>query len=359
MPRLPQEVSIPRHRAPPSPAELEEVLQSHAAHVAHLRGGKRASLTLCDLRGAALAHRVLSGAELSGVVLEGADLGYAEFVGATLYCADLRRVKAQYCDFTHADLRGSTLNGSNLSRARLDYADFRPGRLVEHGQAEVIDRCGSAANVDFSDCSLRGASFEGAFLQGANFSRAIIHATRFKNARLADAIFEGAVLSQVRLEELNLPESVLRTCVLAPPVLESVATRRRLTAALDAHQRWIASDGRDGACAVLDDEDLRPLARMLGKYKLTAVSARRVIAVGMDFAGQELQGAVLEEADLRGANFEGADLRGVRFRGAQLHHAKLKRADLRSLYLRSGERLDVDFFRAAITDEQLAEARVS
>jgi uncharacterized protein YjbI with pentapeptide repeats len=354
-----QEKPASPRRPAPSPAELEQVLQLHAAHVAHLHGGKRASLTLCNLKGAALAHRVLSGADLSGTVLEGADLSYAEFIASTLYCADLRSVRAQYCDFTHADLRGSILNGGNLSRAKLDYTDFRPGRLVEHSMDNATDRCGSAINADFSDCSLCGASFEGAHLEGANFSRAIIHATSFKRARLTNAIFKGAVLSQIRLEELDLPESVLKTCVLAPPVVESVAARHKLTAALDAHQRWIETDGRDGVRAVLDGEDLRPLSTLLGKYKLTAVAARRVIAVGMNFSGLEMQGAIFEEADLRGANFEGADLRGVRFRGAQLHHARLKNADLRSLYLRSGERLDVDFFRAEITDEQLAEARAS
>ncbi len=351
--------SPPSKPRAPSPAELEMILQAHAAHVAHLRGGVRASLVVCDLTGVGLSHRVLSGADLTGTTLEGADLSYAEFVGATLYCTDLRRVKAQYCDFCHADLRGSSLNGSNLARAKLDYADFRPGRLVERGLSEVIDRSGSAANVDFSDCSLVGASFEGAYLQGANFSRAIIHATRFKNASLANATFEGAVLSQVRLEELNLPQSVLKTCVLAPPVMESSATRHRLVTALAEHQHWIESDARAGFCAVLDGEDLRPLGRALAGYKLTAVSARRVIGVGVDFSGMELQGAVFEDADLRGANFEGADLRGVKFRGAQLHHARFKGADLRSLYLRSGERLDVDFFRAGVTDEQLAEARTS
>lgn len=343
-----------------SPQALEKILIAHTAHVARVRGGKRAELPFADLTRIRLSHRVLAGADLSGAVLNGADLTYADFTGTVLYCADLRRVDGRYCDFSHADMRGAVLVGSDLSRAKLDYADLRPGRLIKHdrsGTDEIIDRSSSAANVDFRDCSLCGSSFEGAFLQGANFGGAIIHATRFKNAHLDKANFEGAVLSQIRLEELHLPESVLRTCVIAPASAAAVAVRHRLTAVLEEHQRWVASAGRAGSPAVLDGEDLRPLGRELAKYRLTAVSARRALGVAVNFAGMELQGANFEDADLRGANFERADLRGVKFRGAKLSHARFTGADVRSLLLESGERLDFDVFRAEVTEEQLAGTR--
>ena len=253
------------------------------------------------------------------------------------------------------------LTGSNLSRAKLDYADFRPGRLVRHdrrGSDEIIDRSGNAANVDFSDCSLCGSSFEGAFLQGANFSGAIIHASRFKNAHLDKANFEGAVLSQIRLEELHLSDSVLKTCVIAPAAIAAaVGIRRRLIPVLEEHQCWVTSNGRTGAPAVLDGEDLRPLGRELAKYQLTAISARHSLAVAVNFAGMQLQGANFENADLRGANFERTDLRGVKFRGAKLSHARFTGADVRSLLLKSGERLDFDIYRAEVTEEQLAGTR--
>ena len=38
-------------------------------------------------------------------------------------------------------------------------------------------------------------------------------------------------------------------------------------------------------------------------------------------------------------------------------HARFRNADMRSLHLKSGERRDLDVFRAEVTDEQLAEAR--
>jgi uncharacterized protein YjbI with pentapeptide repeats len=99
-------------------------------------------------------------------------------------------------------------------------------------------------------------------------------------------------------------------------------------------------------CAVLDGEDLRPLGSSIGKYKLTAISAKRVVAAGVDFSCTELQGA----------NFEGADLRGAIFRNARLHHAKFIGADLRPLALRLGGVQPCDFTGADLSDEQKADA---
>jgi len=57
------------------------------------------------------------------------------------------------------------------------------------------------------------------------------------------------------------------------------------------------------------------------------------------------------------AVFDGADLRGAKFRGARLAQARFRNADMRSLSLKSGERMELDLFRAEVTDEQLAEAK--
>jgi len=345
------------HNGRPATA-LDLVLRDHAAYISKLQSGKRAVLRFADLAGAKLSHRVLASADLSGAVLAGADLSYGEWVNAELYCADLRGIDGRSCDFSHADLRGCLLTGANLNRARLDYADLRAGRLVNQTGKDVLDRPGSLANADLSRASLCGASFEGADLQGADFRGAIVHATRFKNARMGGADFTGAVLSQVLLHELKIPEAMLKTCVLPPAITDITAARSRLLAHLQEHQRWIESNGRSGRHAILDDEDLRPLGRNLGAFKLTAISARRCLGVAINFAGLELQGANFEEADLRGANFDGADLRGVRFRGARLSHASFRDADIGSLTLRSGERLDFDVFRAEIDEAQLAEAKM-
>ncbi len=117
---------------------------------------------------------------------------------------------------------------------------------------------------------------------------------------------------------------------------------------LDQAELWVETGGRRGAPAVLDGEDLRPLAWRLRGRVLTALSARNVCAVRADFSGSQLQGANFEGADLRGAVFEGADLRGANFRRAMLSHASLCRADLRPLALGDGRLHFPDFAGAAM-----------
>jgi len=339
-------------------SELEGVVRAHELFLARGSGGKRAKLVSRSLANVDLSNRNLSEADFTGSVLYGANLRFANFERANLYCTDLRNIDGRCGNFSHADMRGATLNGSNLSNAKLDHADFRAGRLAQHGlwgSGGVIDRNGSASGVDFSFCSLRGASFESANLKDANFSGAFIHATKFKGARLGNATFEDAVISEVNLSELAVPASAFKNCVLPPPP-EAEALVPHLLVRLQAHKRWTDSDGRIGSSAILDGMDLRPLGSAIGRFTLTAISARSVIAVGLDFSGAELQGADFEGADLRGAIFEGADLRGANFRNARLRHSKFVAADLRTLQMRDGSLRPCDFRGAELSAEQTADA---
>ena len=340
------------------PGELDLVLAGHKAFLANARNGKRAMLLSSYLAQSDLSNCQLSTADLSGSVLSGANLKFANLSGATLYCCEMSCIDGRYTNFAHADMRGVTLNGSNLAHARLDGADFRAGRLlktVPGSTSAMIDRNGSAAGVDFSYCSLNGASFEGADLKGANFTGAMIVATKFRGARMTGVTLKGAIFTDVDISEMQLPPEAFKDCIM-PPGSEALASTYQIKFCLSAHQNWVESDGRRGTCAVLDGMDLRPFASQIGKYRLTAMSAKRVIAAGVDFSCTELQGANFEGADLRGASFEGADLRGVRFRGALLHHAKFLGADMRPLQLKSGDALPCDLADTAFSAAQRGEA---
>jgi uncharacterized protein YjbI with pentapeptide repeats len=129
-----------------------------------------------------------------------------------------------------------------------------------------------------------------------------------------------------------------------------------LKARLDAHQEWIASGGTAGAPAQFDGEDLRPLQHLLVGRPLTGLSARGVIAIGIDFSGSQLQAAKFDGADLRDANFSNADLRGVCMRGAKLAHARFDKANLGRLTLTSGKPLFSDLSEADVSVEQLLNA---
>ena len=338
--------------------ELQRILRAHELFLQHPAKGTRAVLVSQRLPGVDLSNRLLSKADLSGTTLSRANLKFVNLSGATLYCCEMRDVDGRYANFCSADMRGVALNGSNLSHARLDGADFRAGRLLnssDTGAGVVIDRNGSAAGVDFSYCSLNGATFQGADLKGADFTGAIIVGTKFKGARMENTTFTRAILTDIDLADIALPASAFKDCVF-PPSKHAIDAKPQIMFRLNAHQRWIDSNARMGACAVIDGADLRPLADAMGKFKLTAISAREVIAPGVDFSCTELQGANFENADLRGASFEGSDLRGVKFRGALLHHAKFLGADMRPLALKTGDLLACDLTGAGLTADQRAEA---
>jgi uncharacterized protein YjbI with pentapeptide repeats len=340
-----------------NPDELDHILMEHKAFLANARRGRRATLISRFLAQADLSNCMLAKADLSGATLTASNLKFSNFSEATLYCCEMCDVDARHTNFAKADMRGVILNGSNLSHARLDGVDFRSGRLLKNnaGVEAVIDRNGSATGVDFSYCSLYGATFEGANLRGADFTGAMIVGTKFKGAQMSGVILKDAILTDIDIEEMQLPPEAFKDCIL-PPTSEAIAARSQILFRLSSHQHWIESDAQRGSFAVLDGMDLRPVAAQIGKYKLTAISAKGVVAAGVDFSCTELQGANFEGGDLRGASFEGADLRGVRFKGAQLHHARFLGADMRPLVLKSGEILDTDISETAFSAAQRAEA---
>ena len=127
----------------------------------------------------------------------------------------------------------------------------------------------------------------------------------------------------------------LATCV-APSTVAATQRVGVLRDRIRGGDRWVASAGAEGRPAVLDGEDLRPLAGAFAGRRLTARSARRTCAIGVDFSGAQLQGAHFDGADLRDADFSGADLRGASFAGAKLWHARFDRANLQALTLAKG-----------------------
>jgi len=101
---------------------------------------------------------------------------------------------------------------------------------------------------------------------------------------------------------------------------------------LRAHERWLATEGREGRRADLAGADL-------GKADLAGADLRRADLSRANLQGANLQearlggatmpGADLQAANLVGADFRAADLRGAQFLGADLAGAVLHESDLR------------------------------
>ena len=144
-------------------------------------------------------------------------------------------------------------------------------------------------------------------------------------------------------------------CVLDPSP-EAIAKAPDIMQRLAEARLWIATNGKQGSPAVLDDEDLRPLPKVFVDTTLVALSAKRACGIGVDFHGAQLQGANFTGADLRHADFTGADLRGASFANANLLHARFAQADLRPLALDNGGAVNVNLTEAKVSGAAFRES---
>jgi uncharacterized protein YjbI with pentapeptide repeats len=344
-------------RFKPTTAELTAILANHERFV-NGRGGARASFKGADLTNAILANRRLDEADFTGATLAGANLHGTSLTRASLFCADLTGCNLRNAKLDHADLRGACFRNADLSFGLLDYADLRQATMMvmnEDGIAMVDYTKAGDGSVDFRFASLRNASLGKAKLDGAIFDGALLLGTNFRGAEISRASFAGAVLMDV--VDLALPHEMFSDCVLdVTPAARAKAgaLREKLT----MHQRWVSTDGHEANGAVLNGEDLRPLAGQLAGRCLIGLAARSVIAIGLDFSRSQLQGAKFDGADLRGADFSGADLSGASFFGAKLVHARFFRTTLGNVTLRNGDVLQPNFFGSDASFDQFREASV-
>jgi uncharacterized protein YjbI with pentapeptide repeats len=233
----------------------------------------------------------------------------------------------------------------------MDRADFRQSTIAFMNKNNQWTVRGKDENhsttVSFANCSLKGAKLNNANLKDARFDGAFLNGASFGGATLGNASFDGAILIGVNLSELRVPKERLKNCV-TDPSPELQARLPRLIAILESAQVWAETDGRQGAPANLEGEDIRLLAKAMRNRKLTGIKCTKSSAVGADFSGCELQAANFDGADLRCAVFVGADLRGASFIGANLAHADFSQTNLLSLVLKSGTTLITNFEGAAL-----------
>lgn len=338
------------------PARLQAMLRAHEAFVTG-KGGARALPRYVDLHGLRCDRRLLVDIDFTGSDLTGGSFVGADLSRASLYCANLTRCNFNDSRLFRADLRGAVFTGAKLESANLDGADLRAAVLCVIDEEKGLTLMGALASlvgsrlngadlsdatafgVDFSNASLRGARLRNANFKNACFDGANLDGADLKGARLTGARFHNAILTGVDISALDLPAEAFAGCLLDP----SPAARAKLDdirREVDESNRWAESHGSDGRPAMLDGMDLRPAGNLLAGGLLAGMTARYSIAVDMNFADAQLQGAVFDGADLRGADFRRADLRGASFRGANLAHAIFQGTDLSTLGASGPARFD-------------------
>jgi uncharacterized protein YjbI with pentapeptide repeats len=341
--------------------ELNAILLAHERLLSYQRGAAKAELSRTRLDGLNLANRNLAEADFAFASLVGAVAFGTNLDRANLHCSDLRDADFTSARLTKADMRGASICGAKLAFAKLDGADLRAATVAYKGPEAA--KASEDVRVDFSNASLKGASFGHARLDGVCFEGAILEGANFKNAHLSNVTFKDAVLTGVNLDDLDLPAEAFEGCVFGV-TQEAVDKAAGIIVALEAHKLCVSSDAAQGAPAVINGADLRPLRDRFAGMALSGLSARNVLAIGTDFSGCQLQGARFDGADLRECEFGDADLRGASFRGARLAHARFEKANLGSLRLPGGQVLVPDFtgaeavkaqFFHAILDTSIAE----
>lgn len=370
-------------------SDVDAIARRHARFYAGLRGGQRADFGFCDLSGLSLAARDLCDANFSGARLTGANLVGLRAENAVFFCCDMRGSDLRKANLRRSDLRGASLRSADLAGADLFEADLREGTIAErdadgnlqfrrHGSDQNTSDAGEASfacanleranlsgmlavRTDFSGAQLKNCKLVRANLKQADFSGANLEGSDLSGADMTDTDLTNAVLTGVDLSMATLHQTTLVNTITDDPVGTPMADLiPSAHAQLEAHVKFIETDGVEGAPANLSGVDMRPLACM-AHLNLAAIRARKTTFYGLDLRGVKLQGAQLEGADFRAANLESADLRGANLSGANFSGAILRDCNMGPLIIDSTRRLptqlvEVDFQRADLRGADLAQA---
>jgi len=100
---------------------------------------------------------------------------------------------------------------------------------------------------------------------------------------------------------------------------------------LEAHRKWIESEGKEGERTDLVEANLQ--GADLDGANLQEANLYEANLQGAYLVEANLQGAYLVEANLQEAYLDEANLQGAKLRGANLQGAKLSEANLQGAYL--------------------------
>ena len=314
--------------------EIEMVLAAHERFITGRPGGKLAALRFIDFTGVDLSGRNLCDADLSASIFDGAKLVGTKLERANLFGCDLRKADLRRANLSRADLRGACLRGADLTQANLTQADFRVGQvavphpskglasLIHHQRSGELDHAKltgatldgsqleevSAFATDFTDCSLRGAKLNRANLKDANLEGAMmdwadVAGANLEGAQLADSVLTGVDIRKARTSGANLEGA------LSAPDQEAMDLAGDHYQMALANQTWCKTGGREGKPACFDGKDLRPLDQRLRGLRLSVMSAKGAILVGLGLATLDGEQVLLDlDGQLVGAEAGDGDL---------------------------------------------------
>ena len=177
-------------------------------------------------------------------------------------------------------------------------------------------------------------------------------AVRFNSAKRLKACLQG---------EAGADEDLLVFNAIIEQLQKNLKIPDQIQKALNAHQRWVESEGGEGKRADLRRFELKG-ADLFG-FNLKSANLSGASLPDADLSDCDLENACLENADLARAslawaNLRHADLRGACLREADLRWADLRWADLSEADLRGANLSGADLNDAVLNGADLRDARV-
>lgn len=278
-----------------------------------------------------------------------------------------------YQDYSGADLNQKTIEQANLSQTFLEEVNLANSCLVNVDFHESI-LCKSKFNnaqctkVNFSDCNLGCADFQGACFTNCNFKNAILeqanlHGSCFNNCEFENVNFLDCQLSQlkiqnslledsnfinVKMENCNFQKSTFTNCNFLNNQLKAVnfsgsnltkATFTELQAEDFDCQQAILNQVRfvGGACFKNAN---------FARIKAQKSNFSEAVLNECNFNHADLREALFAKSQLRKVNFEGVQARLAQFQQADLTNANLQKANLAESSLRETRLLNANFNHA-------------
>lgn len=143
-------------------------------------------------------------------------------------------------------------------------------------------------------------------------------------------------------------------------------TAEELESILEAHEKWVATDGREGQRADLSETNLEgaELARrnlrkaIFAKAKLVNANLGEAILMDADLCSADLRRATLRNAIMNRATLLDAHLQAADLRNAVLDEVNLREADLRAANLTQAHLSGADMSGTALRDASFLDANL-
>ena len=143
-------------------------------------------------------------AQLAGAVGNDLDLSGIQFGAANLEGADLSGSDCSRCGLLGARLDGATLRGTSFDSAYLAEASISKADLSFAHLNNAVLRGASLKNAAFLQSDLTDSQFMAAKLEGAVFNQATLVGTDFTHSLLRDARFEQSDVSRAKFDGADI-----------------------------------------------------------------------------------------------------------------------------------------------------------